>query len=130
MVYIFFIPISDSKVIYHQGKIYVPVLVHPDYVCDVCWCIDIRFDVCIKCLIRYYPCLYYFMHLFFDSDIYKAVNFLVVQFIVIHYLLGSKFDYYFVIFVLLHWIHLLEAIDIYNAVFGIWDGYDAAPMEF
>ena len=70
------------------------------------------------------------MHLFFDSDIYKAVNFLVVQFIVIHYLLGSKFDYYFVIFVLLHWIHLLEAIDIYNAVFGIWDGYDAAPMEF
>ena len=37
-----------------------------------------------------------------------------------HYILGNKFDWYFVVFILLHWIFQVEVLDINYEVFGVW----------
>ena len=96
------IPVLYSKFFYHQDEIYVPVLVCPESLCDFFWCIAVGFDVFLECFMIHDPCLYHEIHTFLKSVIYIAVNFLVVQVILINYHLGSKVDCYLVIFVILH----------------------------
>ena len=97
----FFIPVLIAKVFYHQGKFYVTVFVRPHSLCDSFGCISLGFEVFLQCFILYYPYLYQSINPLFGSDMYIAVNFVVVQVIIVQYLLGDKFDCYFVIFVCL-----------------------------
>ena len=68
---------------------------------------------------RYYPCFRQATHSLFDSDINLSIALLVVRFIFVYDLLGNDFDFYLVIFSLLHWIVQVEVLDIYNKVFSI-----------
>ena len=89
MVHIYFIPVLDYKGFYHQGEIYVLVLVCPDYLCDLLWCIYIGVEVLLKRFMQYGTCLCQAIHPFFESEIYVAINMLVVKVILFNDLLGN-----------------------------------------
>ena len=130
MVHVLFITVLDSKIIYHQVKLYVSVLVCIESLGGSCRCIDIGFEVFIERFMSYDSCLNHAIHYFFDYDIYVAVYLLVVRVILVYYFWGNDFYHCSVILILLCCIVLVEVLDIYYKVFSTWGGDDAVPTEF
>ena len=65
------------------------------------------------------PCLHQAIYYLFESDVYVSIALLVVQVILVYALLGNDFDFYLLLFVLLHFIVQLEVLDIYNKLFYV-----------